>query len=165
MVGKQSLSPLNSRKKPNRKIAGCTQYQNHTKKLLSKNWIECVTWVALNFQPESEGASPSLITSKKDGTVHFLANFREVNEWLVRKSFLLTKISTVLQELEGFTYCTARDWNMGYYTICFDPDRSKVFTLIFLRENTLTSDYPWISQVLQISSKLECLRYWLSWSA
>ncbi len=30
------------------------------------------------------------------------------------------KISTTLQELEGFTYATALDLNIGYYTIRLD---------------------------------------------
>eukprot|EP00804_Cyclotella_cryptica_P022801 CCRYP_005015-RA/>CCRYP_005015-RA protein AED:0.48 eAED:0.66 QI:0/0/0/1/0/0/3/0/95 len=39
--------------------------------------------------------------------------------------------NTVLQELEGFTYATALDLNMGYYTIRLDPDASKICTIIF----------------------------------
>ena len=85
----------------------------------------------LEFQPESEWASPSCITAKQDGTVRFLTDFREVNKRLVRKPFPLPKISTVLQELEGFTYATTLDLNMGYYTIRLDPDSSKICTLIF----------------------------------
>jgi hypothetical protein len=45
--------------------------------------------------------------------------------------FPLPKISTVLQELEGFTFTTALDLNMGYYTIRLDPDLSKICTIIF----------------------------------
>jgi hypothetical protein len=48
----------------------------------------------------------------------------------VRKPFPIPKISTVLQELEGFTYATALDLNMGYYTIRLDPDASKICTII-----------------------------------
>ncbi len=36
----------------------------------------------------------------------------------------------MLQELEGFTFATALDLNMGYYTICLDPDASKICTII-----------------------------------
>jgi hypothetical protein len=50
---------------------------------------------------------------------------------LVRKPFPIPKISTVLQELEGFTYATALDLNMGYYTISLDMDASKICTIIF----------------------------------
>jgi hypothetical protein len=50
---------------------------------------------------------------------------------LVRKPFTIPKISTVLQELEGFTFATALHLNMGYYTISLDPDASKICTIIF----------------------------------
>jgi hypothetical protein len=38
----------------------------------------------------------------------------------------------VLQELEGFSFATALDLNMGYCTIRLDPDASKICTIIFL---------------------------------
>jgi hypothetical protein len=40
-------------------------------------------------------------------------------------------ISTTLQELEGFTYKTALNLNMGYYTIRLDPMAVKMCTIIF----------------------------------
>ncbi len=85
----------------------------------------------LELQPASEWASPSFIIPKKDKTVRFFSNFWEVNKRLVRKPFLILKISTVLQEIEGFSYATALDLNMGYYTIRLDPDASKICTIIF----------------------------------
>eukprot|EP00804_Cyclotella_cryptica_P013887 CCRYP_002418-RA/>CCRYP_002418-RA protein AED:0.54 eAED:0.71 QI:0/0/0/1/0/0/2/0/176 len=85
----------------------------------------------VEFQFESEWASPSFITAKKDGTVRFLTDFREEKKRLVQKPFPLPKICTVLQELEGFTYATTLDLNMDYYTIRLDPDSSKICTLIF----------------------------------
>jgi hypothetical protein len=57
--------------------------------------------------------------------------FWEVNKRLVRKPFPIPKISTVLQELEGFTFATALDLNKGYYTIRLDIDASKICTIIF----------------------------------
>ena len=68
---------------------------------------------------------------EKKNTVCFLTDFREVNKRLIRKPFLLPKIITVLQELEGLTYATALDLNMGYYTIRLDPDASRICTIIF----------------------------------
>jgi hypothetical protein len=70
--------------------------------------------------------------TKKDNTVRVVSNFREINKWIVRRPFPLPKISTILQELEVFTYDTALDLNMGYYTIRLDPDASKICTIIFL---------------------------------
>jgi hypothetical protein len=49
----------------------------------------------------------------------------------VRNPFPIPKIRMVLQELEGFTFATALDLNMGYYTIRLDPDASKICTIIF----------------------------------
>ena len=60
-----------------------------------------------------------------------ITDFREVNKPLVMKPFPIPKISTVLQELEGCTYATNLDLNMGYCTIRLDPDSSKICTLIF----------------------------------
>ncbi len=36
-----------------------------------------------------------------------------------------------MQELGGFTFATALDLNMGYYTIRLDPKASKICTIIF----------------------------------
>jgi hypothetical protein len=85
----------------------------------------------LERQPASEWALPPFIIPKKDKTVHFLSGFWEVNKRLVRTPFPIPKISTVLQEIEGFSFATALDLNMGYYTIRLDPDASKICTIIF----------------------------------
>jgi hypothetical protein len=37
----------------------------------------------------------------------------------------------VLQEIEGFSFATALDLNISYYTIRLDPDASKICTIIF----------------------------------
>jgi hypothetical protein len=85
----------------------------------------------LERQRASKWALPSFIIPKKDKTIRFLSDFQEVNKRLVRKPFPIPKISTVLQEIEGFSYATALDLNMSYYTIRLDPDASKVCTIIF----------------------------------
>ncbi len=60
-----------------------------------------------------------------------ITNFRELNKWIVRRPYPVPKISTTLQELEGITYATALDLNMGYYAIRLDPRVVKMFTIIF----------------------------------
>jgi hypothetical protein len=84
----------------------------------------------LMWQADSEWTLPTFIIPKKDNTVRVVSNFREINKRIVRKPFPIPKISTVLQKLEGFTYATALDLNMGYYTIRLDPDASKICTII-----------------------------------
>jgi hypothetical protein len=64
-------------------------------------------------QSSSQWASPIFITPKKNMTVHTISDFRELNKRIVRRPYPIPKISTTLQELEGFTYVTALDLNMG----------------------------------------------------
>ncbi len=59
-----------------------------------------------------------------------ISDFRELNERIVRKPYLISKISTMLQELKVFTFATALDLNMGYYTIRLDPAASQMCTII-----------------------------------
>ncbi len=85
----------------------------------------------LEWQPSSRWALPTYIIPKKDSTVRTISDFRELNTRIVRKPCPIPQISMVLQELEGFTYATALDLNMGYYTIRLDPMASKMCTIIF----------------------------------
>ena len=63
--------------------------------------------------------------------MHTISDFRELNKRIVRKPYPIPKISTTLQEMEGFSYVTALDLNMGYYTIRLDPEASEICTIIF----------------------------------
>ena len=62
--------------------------------------------------------------------VRFISHFREVNKRVIRTPFPIPKNLSVLQEMTGFTYATALDLNMGYYTIRLDPDSQKICTII-----------------------------------
>ncbi len=86
----------------------------------------------MKWQPYSQWASPSFITPKKDLTVRTISDSRELNKRIVRQPYHTSKISTTLQELEGLTYATALDLNMGSYNIRLDPMVSKMCTIIFL---------------------------------
>jgi hypothetical protein len=86
----------------------------------------------LKWQPLSKWALPSFIILKKDHTVHTISDFKELNKQIVRKPYPISKISTTLQELlEGFTYATTLDLNMGYYTIRLEPTATEMCTIIF----------------------------------
>ncbi len=85
----------------------------------------------LVWQPSLRWALPTFIIPKKDSKVRTISDFRELNKRIVRKPYPIPKISTTLQELEGFTYTTALDLNMGYYTSRLDPAASKMCTVIF----------------------------------
>ena len=78
----------------------------------------------------SEWASPSFIIPKKDESVRFLSDFRKLNTKIVRKPYPIPKILELMQTLEGFTYATTLDLNMGYYTIKLDKSAQKVCTIV-----------------------------------
>ena len=83
-------------------------------------------WAFLSFTIPKKYNKPG-----KPGTVRFLTNHRELNKPIIRKSYPLSKISSVLQELEGFQYTTALDLNMDYYTPRLSLAISEICTIIF----------------------------------
>jgi hypothetical protein len=85
----------------------------------------------LKKKSSSAWASPTFIIPQKDMTVRTIPDFRELNKRIIRRPFPIPKVSTTLQELEGFTYATALDLNMGYYTIRLDPMAAEMCTIIF----------------------------------
>ena len=99
------------------------------------NRLEDIGVLVLKRQSSSQWALPTFIIPKKDMTVRTITitiiDFRELNKRIVRRPYPIPKISTTLQELEGFTYATALDLNMGYYTIRLDPKAVEMFTIIF----------------------------------
>ena len=84
----------------------------------------------LKWEEDSEYGSPSFGIPKSDGRIRFITNFIGVNKLLKQKPWPLPKISTILQELEGFKWATSLYLNMGYYTIRLDPDLQKICTIL-----------------------------------
>ena len=78
----------------------------------------------------SEWAAPTFIIPKKDGTVRFISDFRELNKRIRRQPFPLPKIQDLLLKLEGFSYATSLDLNMGYYHIELDMFSKELCTII-----------------------------------
>jgi hypothetical protein len=107
----------------------------------------------LVWQPSSRWVSPTFIIPKKDSTMCTISDFRELNKHMVRKPYPIPKISTILQELEGFTYATALDLNMAYFTIRLDPRHLRCVLSSSLGESTLIRDYPWALETQPIYSK------------
>jgi hypothetical protein len=120
---KEGMKPFHGRPYPIPKVHKAT---------LMKETDRLVLIRVMKWQPYLQWASPSFIIPKKDLTVRTISDFRELKKRIVRKPYPIPKISTTLQELEGFTYATALDLNMGYYIIRFDPMASKMCTIIFL---------------------------------
>jgi hypothetical protein len=111
----------------------------------------------LERQPASEWALPSFIIPKKDKIVCFLSDFWEVNKRLLRKPISIPKKSTVLQEIEGFSFATALKILIWAITpLDWIQMHSKSAPSYFLGENIPTSDYQSVLQVLLTFSKKKC---------
>jgi hypothetical protein len=123
MLGDCKLPPVSIELKEDAKLYHGRSYPipKVNKATLMKE-IDCLIVIGvLKWQPTSKWASPSFIIPKKDHTVRTISDFRELNKRIVHKPYPILKISTTLQELEGFTYATTLDLNMCYYTIRLDP--------------------------------------------
>ncbi|HSN67194.1 MAG TPA: reverse transcriptase domain-containing protein [Fusibacter sp.] len=78
----------------------------------------------------SEWAAPTFIIPKKDGTVRFISDFRQLNLRIKRKPFPIPKIQDLLLKLEGFQHATSLDLNMGYYHIKLNPFSRSLCTIV-----------------------------------
>src|SRR5690348_15885243 len=78
----------------------------------------------------SQWAAPTFIIPKKDGTVRFISDFRQLNARIQRKPYPIPKIQDLLLKLEGFQYATSLDLNMGYYHIELSPLSKQLCTIV-----------------------------------
>ena len=60
----------------------------------------------------SHWGAPTFIIPKKDSTVRFISDFRELNKHSLRQPYPKPKIQDILLRLEGFRYGTTLDLNM-----------------------------------------------------
>ncbi len=102
----------------------------HKAVLMKENTRLCDIGV-LVWQPSSRWALPTFIIPKKDSTVCYVSDFRELTKRIVRKSYPIPKNQYDTTGARRFTYATALDLNMGYYTIRLNPTASEMCTIIF----------------------------------
>ena len=79
---------------------------------------------------DSKWAAPTFIISKKDATVRFISDFRELNKCIKCKPFPIPKIQDLLLKLEGFQHAMSLDLNMGYYHIELTPFSKRLCTIV-----------------------------------
>jgi hypothetical protein len=87
-----------------------------------------------DYSSEWSSLLPSFSIAKKNGTIRVVTDFRKLNLLLKRHPFPIPKIGIVdmIRSMEGFTFASALDLNMGYYHIKLDADAQKICTIVFL---------------------------------
>ena len=65
----------------------------------------------------SQWGAPKSLIPKKDSTVCFISDFRELNKLILQQPYPIPMIQDLLLRLEGFVYGTTLYLNMGYYHI------------------------------------------------
>jgi hypothetical protein len=88
---------------------------------MRRNEVECLCCLnVLRRCNESEWATPSFGTPKKNGQIRFVSDFRQLNKWIIRRLYPMPSIHELFKRFEWFTYCTTLDLNMGFWTILLD---------------------------------------------
>lgn len=77
----------------------------------------------------SEWAAPSFIIPKKDGTVRWLTDFRELNKCIKRKKYPLPRISDIMTKRSGYRFFVKLDISMLFYHFGL-TERSKDYLTI-----------------------------------
>jgi hypothetical protein len=83
-----------------------------------------------DYSSEWTSMYPSFAIPKKNGTIRVVTDFRKLNLLLKRHPFPITKIRDMIRSMEGFTFVSALDLNMGYYHIKLDADAQKLCTIV-----------------------------------
>ena len=78
---------------------------------------------------DSEWTALAFIIPKQNGTIQFISDFQKLNSMTKRKPFPIPKVQDVLQKLEGFTYTTSLDLNMGYWHVTLMPEMEDMCTI------------------------------------
>ncbi len=81
---------------------------------------------------KSEWAEPSFGTPKKNGQIQFVSDFCQLNKWIIHRQYPMPSIHNLFKCFEGFTYCTALDLNMGFWTILLDKPLQCLCTIVHL---------------------------------
>jgi hypothetical protein len=79
-----------------------------------------------DYSSEWAFITPSFAIPKKNGTIRVVTDFRKLNLLLKRHPFPIPKIGDMIRSMEGSTFASALDLNMGYYHIKLDADAQKL---------------------------------------
>jgi hypothetical protein len=79
---------------------------------------------------DSEWAAPSFGIPKKNGQIRFVSDFRQLNKFLRRLPFPLPNAQEIFRTMDGFSYCTTMDLNMGFWGIRLSENAQRLCTIV-----------------------------------
>ena len=110
----------------------------------------------------SKWAAPTFVNEKKDATIRFISDFRELNKCIKCKPFPIPKIQDLLLKLEGFQHATSLNLNMGYYHIELMPVSKRLCTIIMPWGKYNMNIFLWVFVIAPTSFKSACLSsFWI----
>ena len=101
----------------------------------------------------SKWAAPTYIIPKKNGTVRFISDFRDMNKWMKRNPFPIKKYKICFFKLEGFKCASSLELNMVYYHIKLCSFSRKLYTIVFSWGINNIRNYSWYYVIVQIYFK------------
>jgi len=110
----------------------------------------------LKKKNDSEWAAATFVIPKKDKTIRFILDFRELNKRIKRKPYPIPKIQDLMLKLEGFTYGTALDLNMGYCHIEFNAKAKQLCIIVLPFGIMNTRNYQWDFVIALTYFKRKC---------
>ena len=98
--------------------------------LSKRNWINLVEIGVLSPVRDTEWGLRTFITPKKDGTVRWVSDLRELNKLVKKTQYTLPIITDVLRRRKGYEFLTKLDISMMFYTFLLDDESSKMCTTV-----------------------------------
>jgi hypothetical protein len=108
---------------------------------------------------DSPWSAATFIIPKKNGELRFVTDFRQLNQQLIWKPYPISNIGNLLAKLEGFTFVTVLDLNIGYYNIIFFPESGSLCAIVTPWGSTSMYACQWECHVHWIFSRTKLMIY------